>query len=57
MGVVSLSSQGEPGGIRDKSGSVSVWRVPNYLLEARGAFLGDQDEFIAKLAKGRSVQA
>jgi Histidine kinase len=44
-----------PGSIRGKNGSVSIWRIPNFLLEPRGGFFGEPDEFIGRLNKLRSV--
>jgi hypothetical protein len=44
-----------PGSIRGKSGRVSIWRVPNFLLEPRGNFFGEPDELIGRLNKIRSV--
>jgi hypothetical protein len=44
-----------PGSIRGKSGRVSIWRVPNFLLEPRGNFFGEPDELIDRLNKARSV--
>jgi len=44
-----------PGSIRGKSGRVSIWRVPNFLLEPRGNFFGEPDDLIDRLNKIRSV--
>jgi len=44
-----------PGSIRSKNGRVSIWRVPNFLLEPRGNFFGEPDELIGRLNKVRSV--
>lgn len=44
-----------PGSLRGKSGRVSIWRVPNLLLEPRGNFFGEPDELIDRLNKARSV--
>lgn len=47
----------KPGSIRGRSGSVSIWRVPNYLLEARGYFLPHRDRKIERLTKIRALGA
>ena len=44
-----------PGSIRGKSGRVSIWRVPNVLLEPRGNLFGEPDEVIGRLNKIRSI--
>jgi hypothetical protein len=44
-----------PGSILGKSGRLSIWRIPNVLLEPRGDFFGEPDEFIDRLNKIRSV--
>lgn len=48
-------SGAEPGSIRGRKGGVSVWRVPNFLLEPRGDFFHEHDELIERLNKWRSV--
>jgi hypothetical protein len=44
-----------PGSIRGKSGRISIWRIPNFLLEPRGNFFGEPDDLIDRLNKIRSV--
>jgi hypothetical protein len=34
---------------------LSIWRLPNYLLEPRGSYLGEHNELIDRLNKVRSV--
>lgn len=48
-------SGARPGGISGKKGGVSIWRVPNFLLEPRGDYFHEPDEFIDRLNKFRSV--
>jgi hypothetical protein len=43
------------GSIRGKSGMVSIWRIPNVLLEPRGNLFGEPDELIDRLNKIRSI--
>lgn len=45
----------ERGSIRRTIGRLSIWRVPNLLLEPRGSFLGERDETIDRLNRVRSV--
>jgi WD40 repeat protein len=47
-----------PGSIKDKNGEYKwwLWRLPNFLFEARGNFLnGDPDKLISVLALARAV--
>lgn len=43
------------GGIWRRISQFSIWKVPNYLLEPRGSFLGENVDAIDRLAKIRSV--
>jgi hypothetical protein len=45
------------GSIRGRRGKVSIWRVPNFLLEARGYFLPQHDAEIERLARFRTLGA
>lgn len=42
-------------GGRRRISQLSIWKVPNYLLEPRGSFLGESVDAIDRLAKIRSV--
>jgi hypothetical protein len=44
-----------PGSLRGKSGHVSLLRVPNFLLEPRGSYLGERVEWVDRLNKLRSI--
>jgi len=48
-------SGAQPGSISGKKGGASIWRVPNFLLEPRGDYFHEPDEFIDRLNKFRSV--
>lgn len=43
------------GSSRSRIGRLSIWRVPNLVLEPRGRFLGERDAAINRLNKIRSV--
>lgn len=45
----------KPGSIENKNGQLSIWRVPNFLLEPRGDYFHEPDEFIDRLGKLRSI--
>lgn len=45
------------GSIRGGRGKVSIWRVPNFLLEARGYFLPQHDAPMERLARFRTLGA
>jgi hypothetical protein len=45
----------KPGSIKAKNGRLSIWRVPNFLLEPRGDYFHESDEFIDRLARLRSI--
>jgi hypothetical protein len=45
----------EPGSIKGKSGRFSIWRLPNFLLEPRGDYFHEPDDFIGRLSKLRSI--
>jgi hypothetical protein len=44
-----------PGGFRGSSGLFSIWRIPNFLLEPRGKFLGERVPVIDTLNRVRSL--
>jgi hypothetical protein len=44
-----------PGSIKSNNGRFSIWRVPNFLLEPRGDYFHEPDEFINRLGKLRSI--
>jgi hypothetical protein len=44
-----------PGSLRGKSGRFNILRVPNFLLEPRGNYLGERIEAIDRLNKARSI--
>ena len=44
-----------PGGFRGRSGLFSIWRIPNFLLEPRGKFLGERVAVIDMLNRIRSL--
>jgi hypothetical protein len=46
-----------PGSLRGKSGHVNLLRVPNFLLEPRGSYLGERIGSVDTLNKLRSVAA
>jgi WD40 repeat protein len=47
---------GQPGSIKNKNGKFSLWRVPNFLMEARGYYLGEPaGGYLSTLAKVRAV--
>lgn len=46
-----------PGSLRGKSGHFNLFRVPNFLLEPRGSYLGERVELIDRLNKVRTIVA
>ena len=49
-----MTRRGDYGSIRNKDGRFSLWLVPNFLMEARGYYLGKRDPWPANLAKARA---
>jgi hypothetical protein len=53
--IRTVSNDLQPGSIRNSKGHPSLWRVPNFLFEARGLFLGETDETILRIARWRAL--
>jgi len=49
-----VTQPGDYGSIKKKNGKFSLWRVPNFLMEARGYYLGERDSRFDFLAKARA---
>jgi hypothetical protein len=49
-----VTQPGDYGSIKKKNGKFSLWRVPNFLMEARGYYFGERDSRFDFLAKARA---
>jgi WD40 repeat protein len=50
-----VTQPGDYGSIKKKNGKFSLWRVPNFLMETRGYYLGKHDPWFDTLAKARAI--
>ena len=50
-----MTKPGDYGSIKKRNGEFSLWRVPNFLMETRGYYLGKHDPCFDKLAKARAI--